>query len=252
MSLQLEKKDALPNGKLIVNAYRNSLPSAQGTSFGRIQSPSNRVTISNLSALIADRNPGIQPAMVAFVARLLHEETLRQLRDGKSVEVLGLGTAFIATKGSMKGLKPGLADVPKIILKFKASQGAKTHLQGISAKAVVAVEVKPVINTVIDMKTKKVNELKSGTVVQIKGYKLRVEGNKPEVGLYLVKSDGTKIKIQQDNIIRNEPSTLEFILPNTATPAFYTIEVRNQSKSKDVFSNNLRVGISEFKIEVKA
>ena len=252
MPLQLGKPDELPSGKLTVKAYKNTLTTAKGTSYGRVQAPSDRVNISNLSALIADRNAGIQPGMVAFVARLLHEETVRQLRDGKSVEVLGLGTVFVSTKGALKGDKPGLADVPKMTLKFRAAKETKKLMQGISAQLVIPVEVKPVINTVIDMKTKKENELKTGTVVQIKGKKLRVEGNKTEVGLALIKNDGTKINIPTANIIRNYPSTLEFILPTTITPSFYLIQVTNQGKVKDVFSNNVRVGTSDFKIEIKS
>ena len=248
MPLQLAKPDELPSGKLTIKAYKNTLSNARGTSYGRVQSPTDRINISNLSALIADRNPGIQPGMVSFVARLLHEETIRQLRDGKNVEVLGLGTAYVSTKG----LKPGVADVPKITLKFKTSKDAKKLMQGISAKLVVPMEVKPIINTVIDMKTKKESEIKVGTVVQVKGKKLRVEGNKSEVGLFLIKGDGSKMNIPPANIIRNEPSTLEFILPNSITPGFYLVQVANQAKVKDTFSNTVRVGISEFKIEVKA
>lgn len=251
MPLQLERRDELPNGKVTVKAYKTTLATAKGTSYGRVQSPSNRVSLSNLSALIADRNPGIQPAMVSFVARLLHEETVRQLRDGKNVEVLGLGTAYVATKGAMKGLKPSLSDVPKMMLKFRASKETKKQMQGISAKMIVPVEIKPIVNTVIDMKTKKVNEVKIGTVVQIKGKYLRVEGDKHEIGIYFVKATGQKVKISSDNIIRNDPSTIEFILPNSVLAGLYLVEVANQAKTKDAFSNNLRVGVSEFNVEVK-
>lgn len=252
MALQLEKRDELPRGRLTVKAYKNPLPSAQGTSYGRVQSPSDRVNLSNLTASIADRNPGIQPAMISFVARLLHEEIVRQLREGKNVEILGLGTAYVATKGSMKGLNPNVADVPKMTLKFKTSQGIKQQMQGMSAQLLVPVQVKPVINTVFDLKLKKMNETKGGSIIQIKGKHLRVEGNKNEVGLFLIKSDGAKAKMPVDSILRNDPSTLLVSLPQNLAQGQYFIEVVNQSKIKDKFSNSVRVGVSEFRIEVKS
>lgn len=252
MPLQLEKRDELPNGKLTIKAYKNTLATSKGTSYGRVQSPSDRVTLSNLSALIADRNPGIQPAMVSFVGRLLHEETVRQLRDGKNVEVLGIGTAYVATKGSMKGLNPSLSDVPKMILKFRTSKEVKKQMLGMSAKLVVPIEVKPIINTVIDMKSKKVNEIKNGSIIQIKGKNLRVEGNSTNnIGISLINGSGSRVNITVDSIIRNEPSTLEVVLPPSISVGFYFVEVRTQTKLKDGFSNTLKVGVSDFKIEVK-
>lgn len=252
MALQLEKSDSLPNGRLAIKAYKNNLTTAKGTSFGRVEAPSNRVNISNLAALITDRNAGIQPGMVSFVARLLHEETVRQLREGKNVEVLGLGTVFVATKGSMKGLKPGVADVPKMTLRFRSAKEIRKIVQSISAGSVTPVEIKPEINVVYDMKTKKVNEVKQGSVMQIKGKKLRVEGNSADIGLYLVKSDGSKLKIPADHIIRNDPSTLEVILPASIPAVSYLVRIVNQGKVKNVFSNTIREGVSDFKIEIKA
>lgn len=254
MPLQLEKSDTMPISQLTIKAYKNYLGASgvMESSFGKVQAPSARVNISNLSALIADRNSGVEPAMISFVARLLHEETMRQLHAGKSVEVLGLGTVYVATKGAMKGLKPSLADVPKMVLKFKPSKIAKAKIRNIDSCLVVPVTITPVINLIEDLMTKDITGvIKKGSAIKIKGKRLRVEGNKSEVGLFFVRDDGERFKIDINAIIRNEPATLEAILPTQIDIGTYTVEVVNQGKFKDTFSKNIRRGSSTFTVRVE-
>ena len=254
MPLQLERPDTMPISQLTIKAYKNNLtlPNATDSSYGRIQSPSARINISNLSALIADRHSGVEPAMISFVARLLHEETMRQLNEGKSVEVLGLGTVYITTKGSMKGHNPSIDDVPKMVIKFKPSKEAKAKIKNIDGCLIVPITISPIINMVEDMKTKDTTGLiKKGSIIKITGKRLRVEGNKNEVGLFFIKDTGERIKINNALIIRNEPATLEVILPTDLNIGSYTIEIVNQGRFKNTFSKTIRKGVSTFSIKVE-
>ena len=248
--LELEKVGKKPNAKLTIKAFKNYLRGGKD-SFGRVQAPSERVSLANLAALIADRHAGIEPGLISYVARLLNEEIIRQLRDGKSVEALGLGTLYVAAKGAIKGESPQAGDVQKIVLKFKSSRGAQAELADIKPSLVVAMEALPVFNTVEDLKNHKVNStLKKGTVVCIKGKRLRLDGDKPSVGLYFVGSTGVETKIAGTDILRNTPSMIEFLLPQTFTAGTYTLKVANQSKLKAGFSKRVAVGFSEFSVEV--
>lgn len=251
MSLDLEKGNEIPKGLLTIKAYRNNF--LQGNnSYGRVEAPSSRVSVSNLSALIADRHAGVEPALVNYIARLLNDETMRQLKMGKSVEALGLGTVYIATKGTIKGANPGVKDVPKMVIKFKSSKVANTSLKDVKASLVVPMEILPTINIVEDMKEKTVNtELKKGTVVKITGKRLRVEGSVSSVGLYFVNTAGLETKIPSSEILRNEPSTLEFILPASVGVGTYTIKIVNQARIHGGFAKRARTGESEFNIQVK-
>lgn len=253
MSLQLEKGDSKPVSNISINAYKNHLDKKGNSSYGRVNAPTKRITIANLSALIADRHSGVEPGMIAFVARLLHEETMRQLHEGKSVEALGLGTVYIGTKGSMKGDNPSLAEAPKFVVKFKASQGLKLNLHDIKVASITPISCLPIINLVEDMKTKKMNtEVKKGTIVKLTGKRLRVEGNKlTEIGLFLYKDDGTFIRVTASELLRNEPSCIEFELPGLAVVgSSYSITIRNQAKVKGGFSKTLREGNSGFTVKV--
>lgn len=252
MPLQLEKGDTKPVSDIRINAYKNYLDRNGKSSYGRVQSPTKRITVANLSALIADRHSGVEPGMISFVARLLHEETMRQLHEGKSVEALGLGTVYVGTKGSMKGENPNLSNAPKFVVKFRAAKGVCLNLKDIKVGSITSVVSLPIVNLIEDMKTKKVNtELKKGTIVKLTGKRLRIEGADTKVGLYLCKEDGVLTKVDTNDILRNEPSCLEFILPNSVVVgATYSIKIRNQAKIKTGFSKTLREGGSDFDVKI--
>ena len=252
MPLQLEKGDEKPISDIRINAYRNHLDKKGISSFGRVQSPTKRISIANLAALIADRNAGIEPGMITFVARLLHDETMRQLHEGKSVEALGLGTVYVGTRGSMKGENPSIADAPKFVVKFRAAKGLKLNLKNIKPGSITPISCLPIVNIVEDMKTKKVNtEIKKGSIVKLQGKRLRIEGSDSKIGIYLYKEDGNFVKVDYNDILRNEPSCLEFILPSTVIQGVsYTIRIKNQAKNKKGFSKVLREGGADFDIKI--
>ncbi len=252
MSLQLEKGDAMPISDISINAYKNNFDKNGISSYGRVNSPTKRISIANLAALISDRHSGIEPGMISYVARLLHEETVRQLHEGKSVEALGLGTVYVGTKGSMKGSTPSLSDAPKFVVKFRAATEIKLNLQNLKIGSITPIVCVPIINLIEDMKTKKVNsELKKGTVVKLTGKRLRVEGTNVGVGVYLNKDDGGFVKIPARELLRNEPSCLEFVLPSEVVlGATYSIEVRNQARIKKGFSKTVRSGFCDAEIKI--
>lgn len=244
MPLQLEKGDKVPISEITINAFKNNFDKSGNSSYGRVRSNSRRVTITNLAAVISDRHVGIEPGMISYVARLLHEETMRQLKMGRNVEALGLGTLYVGTKGRIKGDKPSLSDLPKFVIKFRNAKETIKALENIKAGDVSAIENKPIISIIEDMVTKAQNtELKKGTVVRLKGKKLKIEGDKPTCGLYLYKEGGTFEKVDAGNIIRNEPSCIEFILPSTVqVGSLYSIKVRNQGKTRKGFTKAVREG----------
>ncbi|MGP1438940.1 MAG: DUF4469 domain-containing protein [Treponema sp.] len=252
MALELEKINEKPIAEIRINSYKNNFDKTEATSFGRVEKPSKRVTVANLVALIADRHVGVEPGMIGFVARLLNEEIMRQLEEGKSVEALGLGTVYVGIRGTMKGQQPSIADVPNFVIKFRPAKTTKMKLKNIKPGSITPIKNVPVINLIEDMKTKKHDsDLKAGTIVRLCGKRLRVEGTNSEVGLYLIKEDNSTVKVDKADIIRNEPSTLEFILPSTVKPgSFYSIVIKNQGKVKDGFSKTLRVGTSQSDVKI--
>lgn len=256
MSLQLEKSDEVAKSKVRVTAYQNHFSKDSPASYGRVQAPSDRVTASNLVASLATRHLGVDPGLILYAARLLHEETMRQLQEGKSVEILGLGTAYLATKGGMKGLNPSLEDIPKMTLKFRPAREIKERLKLVKAGSVTVAEILPEINTIQDKKTGIINgDVKKNTIVQVKGKRLKIEGdpsNANAIGIFYIKDGGGRGKIPNDNIIINEPSNLLFALPNDLTVgSSYTLEIVTQKKYGDNrYAKTIKKGVSSFSFKI--
>ena len=256
MALQLEKGDEMVKSKVRVTAYQNHLVKNGTASYGRVQAPSERVNVSNLVASLATRNLGIDPGILHYAAKLFHEEIMRQLEEGKSVEVLGIGTAYISTKGGMKGLNPNLADVPKMTLRFKPAKEIKKKLKLIKVDSVDEAKILPEINSIEDKRTGIIDgDVKKGSVLKVKGRRLRVEsdGNPThKVGIYCVRDTGEKKIVPQENIYVNEPTTLLFLLPNDVTVgASYTLEVITQKKYGDgKYAKTAKTGVSKHSFKI--
>lgn len=255
MSLQLEKGNELAKSKLRVTAYQNPFSKDGPTSYGRVQSPSERVTASNLVASLATRNLGIDPGLILYVAKLLQEETVRQLQEGKSVEVLGLGTAYITTKGSMKGLNPNLEDVPRMQLKFRPAKEVTKTIKLVKVGSISVAELLPEINMIIDKKTGIIDgDVKKGTILQIKGKRLKIEGeNNNQIGISFVKDTGEKTRIPVEEVVLNEPSTLLFQAPTSLTPGNYTLEIKTQKKyGEGRYAKTIKTAVSKHDFKVVA
>jgi hypothetical protein len=81
------------------------------------------------------------------------------------------------------------------------------------------------------MKTGAINAtLTPGRNVKITGVKLKIAGDEPEVGLYLVPATGDAVKVDMSDIIVNNPSELIALTP--ALPAgVYRVRIVTQYTS---------------------
>jgi hypothetical protein len=69
------------------------------------------------------------------------------------------------------------------------------------------------------MKTGAINAtLTPGRNVKITGVKLKIAGDEPEVGLYLVPATGDAVKVDISDVVVNNPSELMVIVPARPCP----------------------------------
>ena len=242
MPLQLEKADVIPKGQLVIKAYKNALRGQEGSTYAKVQPLTDTITMSNLTALIAERNPGIEPALVHLVARIANKEIKQQVALGKKVEIMGIGTAYLGLSKGIKKLNPSIEDIPPVALKFKTSRLMKSYLKGITVKSVYLEEYKPEIKEVIDLDRKTKFDIKKGNIVQLKGKNLKVEGNLTEVGLFIIVESGGFFKISPNELLRNENGCIEFIMDKGNSSTNIKILIKKQRKYKTKYSTNLVEG----------
>jgi hypothetical protein len=113
-----------------------------------------------------------------------------------------------------------------------AQAAANIELKKVSINA-----IQPVLQNFTDQISKVVNEsFHSGQVASIRGTSLKFNQDDETQGIFFIAENGTETRV--DNIIKNFPSELMFIVPATLTSGTFAIEVRSIYHN----SKNLRAG----------
>ena len=88
------------NAALSVTLHQNHLKK-DGSYFARVSR--NTATFNNVISEIAEENKGLDPHLLQYSAILIQKKILKMLEQGKAVNILDLGTMYIAMKCSAKG-----------------------------------------------------------------------------------------------------------------------------------------------------
>lgn len=230
-------KDA--DSLLSVKLTKNQFSNAENSFIGRVTR--NTVTLENLIASIAKKNEGVSPYMIEHVANLLGDEMLLACQNGKSVDVLGLGTIYIAVSGSVNGEKPSESSIPGFKLNFTMSPKTQTVLNNLKVDQVVISDSCPVFDRIINVFDQNENRiLTKDKGVKIIGSKLKLLGE--DSGIWFVpvdeegnasKDESTWISVASSTISVNKPKSLEFYVPSELTGNEYRIVIRTRYCSGD-------------------
>lgn len=107
-----------------------------------------------------------------------------------------------------------------------AGKMLKGALANIQVEKTTAREFIPYVAEVKDSLSGSVNDqITSGSVLEITGSRLKVEGDHAANGVYLVAADGTKTKVT--TLVENKPAKLFVILP-ALTAGEYTLQITTQ------------------------
>jgi hypothetical protein len=160
---------------------------------------------------------------------LFLKEMAYQLSDGYSVNT-GYFTANTLIRGVFNSLNETF-NTDKHAILYQFNQGDMLR-KGLSS---IAVEMKGLgdssitINEVQDIKTGSVNDLLTpNRNLRIKGFKLKLAGENPAVGVYFVnQATGERIKVEPSDIANNNPAELMIIIP-ILVAGTYSLEVTSQ------------------------
>jgi hypothetical protein len=107
-------------------------------------------------------------------------------------------------------------DKHKLTIKITASASLKKEAAETLIDVMGVAETGIHISEVIDVKSGEVNgEITPGYVLRIHGNKLKVEGNKPEVGVYFINiSSKAETKVDPTDFVTNTPKEVLVMIPN--------------------------------------
>ena len=183
----------------------------------------NTVTLENIIAEIQERNSGIDPYMVQHVAHLLEDTILSLLAQGKAVNVLNLGTLYVAVSGGINGANPSATAVNGFAAKFTPSTSTNQAVASIVVDKVVVSQTAPLINTVECLwNAMDPNTIRPGKMVRLTGSRLRLGETNSGIAFVPVDTEGNPsdnpddaIAVDATMVMVNNPKTLEFYAPDS-------------------------------------
>ncbi|MGI5097719.1 DUF4469 domain-containing protein [Treponema socranskii] len=238
-----------PEHRVSMMLYKNRFDKTGESFFGRIHRSNKTINLENLIGLIDERDTGISAHLVQHSARLLYEEIMRQLKLGKAVNVLGIGTLYLGADGIVKGKNPSPTDAPPLCLRFTPSPEVSKELKRLSVSLVVQSKYDPQIDMITDLFTQKENEIVTcGKSLRISGNRIRILGTLEDCGIYFVPKDGSDlIKVKAEHIFTNSPSLVEFFVPaELEKDKEYAIRICTQFSSGQVTVKELRTTETDF------
>jgi hypothetical protein len=180
------------------------------------------------SAVGRGNAPTTKEAMKSNV-ELFFKEMCYLLKDGYSVNT-GYFTVTPSIKGIFRSLKDKF-DRMRHSLYFLFNQGELLRREAgeVEVEITGAGEAGILIAEAIDVKTGSVNDrITPNRNLRIKGNKLKLAGDHPDVGVYFVnETTGAIIKVEADEIVSNKPSELMIIVPQLEA-GLYNLKVVTQ------------------------
>ena len=172
---------------------------------------------------------------------------LSNLSNAKSVNLLDLGTLYIALSGGMKIAPKTASEISSLTVKFTPSKPLLESVGKLEIDKIVYADSAPLISSIkclwdgIEEKA-----VKPGKLVSITGSRLKLEG--ADCGLYFcpVIEDGSvetdETKWLKCAVTRNLPKTLEAYVPDNLTVGEkYTLAIKTRPLADGTYS----VGFSE-------
>jgi hypothetical protein len=152
-----------------------------------------------------------------------------QLSDGFSINT-GYFTANTLIRGVFNSPTETFnTDKHAILYQFNQGDLLRKELPNIAVEISGIGDSSITVNEVIDIKTGSVNDLITpNRNLRIKGYKLKLAGENPAVGVYFInKETSERIKVDPSEIATNNPGELMIVTPVLAAGT-YSLEVSSQ------------------------
>jgi hypothetical protein len=191
------------------------------------------------------------PAMEHAVNLFLKEMGYR-LCDGFSINT-GWFTASVHIRGTFESPTERFnPEKHHILFEFHQGTQLRRELELVSVEILGVADVGAVIAEVVDVKSGSVNDvITPGRNLKISGHKIKVVGDKPDIGVYFVSANsGTRIKVDSTDIAVNNPSEVMIITPALGADRYY-LEITTQYVRGKTLLNLPRTARFDKILEVK-
>lgn len=228
------------DNKINVVVYQNQFSDDENSYFGRVTR--NTVTLEQLIKGILDdnqnTNTGLNAYILNFAMDRMKARILAEIKAGNAVSLLGLGTMYLALKGSftMDGSNTDASALKgkSLTVGFTPSEDIQNTVSQLKIGSVSLNLRAPSINSIVNLATKQETKVLSlGKCAELKGNRLKITGDESGIFFAPVTSEseidsdeGNWIKVPEENLLKNYPKSLIFQVPGTILAGKYAIVVR--------------------------
>ena len=216
------------------------------------------INIDHLIARIQKKEVGTNAITAKHFASLFKADILEALSRGEAVNLLDLGTLYIAPNGKISGDTPETANIQGFQVKFTCSKLTNQAVSSIAIKKIVMSDTNPIIGEMTDLYTGLTGfEFTAQKSMRIDGTRLKISGDEGGVFFAPVTEKGNPDEdetkwIKVEKLFRNAAKILEFFLPaslETETP--YCIVLKTNSTKGNQTKKNYSIVNSEI-VTIKA
>ena len=268
-----------------VSVCQSNIKAKKGTYYGKV-CKSGRLNAKNLLAILKERAPQFDIALVASAFEQMMDIVLDMVGQGYNVDFFNLGTFSLGINGKIE-VNEGKIDKckedinyditdkvnknVKFAFKFSPSQTLKKSLKNVKMALAIKKHKMPKIEKVENLTPSTSNA--TSAILKVRGDGLKLLGEKREVGVYIEekrkyyehdygnnydkreerKENVRRIKVNKDAIIQNENKTLTFVLGECLKEGCeYSIKIVTQGVSGGKMGKELRCGNFGFICEKSA
>ena len=214
---------------VIIELYDNPLTERPDDCYGRVINVASINEDTLIERAIADGFNGNADSMKAAY-NAMKQVALKSIVRGEIVN-FGLGHVVLDVEGAFTGSAPVWnPEVNKLVATIVSSKELRETLKTTPTKVIGLAPDQRAIISVTDVVTGRVNELLSPSgMANIKGTLIKIEGDKPEVGLFLVNQDTqAAVRIPATAIGQNDPKAIKFVVPYDVPSGNYLLSVVSQ------------------------
>jgi hypothetical protein len=164
----------------------------------------------------------ISIAAMKHAVELFFKEMAYQLCDGFAVN-----TGWFVASVHIKGVYDSPLDTfdPKrhtVVIELHQGSLLRSELQNITVEVLGVAETGVLIAQVIDVKSGTVNDLLTpNRNLKIAGDKIKIVGDDPSNGVYFINEQGATTKVDQSDIVTNNPSELIIVIPELPAGTYH-------------------------------
>jgi hypothetical protein len=214
--------------KIKVYLYNNVLTDNPNDFIARVHSERSLNVKDICQTATARGGAEISAEAMEHAVNLWLKEMSYQLCNGFSINT-GWFLANVSVKGVFHSPDEHF-DPHKQTLVFDFHQGDKLRreIQETEVQVLGLADTGGRITQVLDMRTGSINDLLTpDRNLKISGHKIKIAGDHPDNGVFLLDESGNEIRIEPADIVMNHPSELMIIIPSLPSGG-YRLMVRTQ------------------------